>query len=74
LIRIRSENLSLTLCTISRKKLPSPPWEGIKGRGDQTGAEYFLSTPTLTLPHQGGGDYSGNFKYFWLKLNKEEVK
>jgi hypothetical protein len=28
-------------------------------------AEYILSTPTLTLPHQGGGNYLGNFKYLW---------
>jgi hypothetical protein len=38
---------------------PLPSWEGIKGRGKHI---IFLmlavfSTPTLTLPHQGGGIY-----------------
>ena len=31
---IKSENLSLTFCEMSSQNLPSPPWEGMKGRGD----------------------------------------
>jgi iron complex transport system substrate-binding protein len=33
-------------------KLPLPWWEGVGGRGKQF-------TPTLTLPHRGGGKYRG---------------
>jgi len=34
-------------------------------------AKDILSTPTLTLPHQGGGNYLGNFKYLWVDFRKE---
>ena len=51
---LKSENLSLTFLTINRKKLPSPAWEGMKGRGDQIRTNTPLSTPTLALPHRKG--------------------
>jgi hypothetical protein len=67
-LRIKSGNLSLKFSEIYSKELPSPPWEGIKGRGEQMRAKYFLSTPTLTLtltlPHQGGGNYLVIFNIF----------
>jgi hypothetical protein len=47
---MKSENFSLTFYEISSQNLPSPPWEGMKGRGDQTVSH--LSTPTLALPHR----------------------
>jgi hypothetical protein len=44
-------------------KSPLPWWEGIKGRGDQK--VFFLSTPTLTLPHRkGGGELVWKFQIF----------
>jgi quercetin dioxygenase-like cupin family protein len=49
---LRSGNLSLTSPQKFLKKLPSPSWEGMKGRGDQTVS--ILSTPTLALPHRRG--------------------
>jgi hypothetical protein len=59
---IRFENLSLTFRR-NPKKSPLPWWEGMVGRGDQTKSVFLLSTPTLTLPHRRGRDFSENFKY-----------
>jgi hypothetical protein len=42
------------------KYLLSPRWERIKVRGDRI----WIFTPTLALPHQGGGGRSGTFKIF----------
>jgi ferredoxin len=38
---------------------------GDEGEGGPRGS-LFMTTPTLTLPRQGGGNYLGNFKYFCL--------
>jgi hypothetical protein len=45
----------------SLKNLPSPLWEGMKGRGDQK--VFISSTPTLALPHRRGGNS-------WRKLKQ----
>ena len=46
------------------RKLPLPWWEGVGGGGflGNTPVEPRISTPTLTLPHQGGGNQAG---YGW---------
>jgi phosphatidylserine/phosphatidylglycerophosphate/cardiolipin synthase-like enzyme len=71
---IKSDD-SLTFSEMSSKNIPSPRWEGMKGRGDgSTGSPQACpelvegSTPTRTLPHRRGRDDWGNFKYFRLTL------
>ncbi|MCK9378383.1 MAG: hypothetical protein M0P73_19870, partial [Syntrophobacterales bacterium] len=40
--------------------LPLPWWEGVGGKENYTKSRYIF-TPTLTLPHQGGGEKRFSF-------------
>jgi hypothetical protein len=54
---LECENLSLTFSETYSQKLPSPPWEGMKGRGDQTSFVHphpCLPAGRLTLPRRKG--------------------
>jgi len=50
----KSEDLSLTFSEMFPQNLPSPTWEGMKGRGGQIQIKFLLSTLTLALPHRKG--------------------
>ena len=62
----KSKNLSLTFFKNLQQKLPSPPWEGMKGRGDRMRINSFCPPPPAPSPVEGGGNNRGNFKHLWL--------
>jgi hypothetical protein len=41
--------------TVLRGKFPLPSWEGVRGRVIGGRMNRLFATPTLTLPHRGGG-------------------
>ena len=46
----------LKVDALVKSKFPPPLAEGDEGEGEQHTSIQLLTTPTLTLPHQGGGD------------------
>jgi hypothetical protein len=65
----KSENLSLTFSEMSPINLPSPWWEGMKGRGDQSVSVLF--TPTRTLPRRKGREL---FRKFQISLFRVRLR